>query len=163
MATFAITTTQNIDELTGKTGGDIYNINGGTLNIDQHSRFGLNNNNSGATTATSMGTVTLSATLGGTVNFDGRYVRMIPYDTGSGSWEESINWTKALSDSVGVTDVFDRQIDFKLGISDSINITEGSNQGFELEEGIAWQKNLADSISMVESVTKQHTKKGLNW
>ncbi len=43
MATFTVTATQNIDELTSKTGGDIYNINGGTLTVDQHSRFGLNN------------------------------------------------------------------------------------------------------------------------
>lgn len=85
MATFTITTTQNIDELTGKTGGDVYNINGGTLNIDQHSRFGLNNNNSSATAATSMGAITLSATLGGVINFDGRFVRMIQYTGGSGT------------------------------------------------------------------------------
>lgn len=85
MATFTITTAQNIDELAGKTGGDVYNINGGTLTIDQHSRFGLNNSNAGATTATSMGNITLSATLGGTINIDGRYVRMIPYNSGSGT------------------------------------------------------------------------------
>lgn len=85
MATFTITTSKNIDSLTGKTGGDVYNINGGTLTIDQHSRFGLNNNNSAATTATSMGSITLSATLGGTVNIDARYVRMIPFTGGSGT------------------------------------------------------------------------------
>jgi hypothetical protein len=85
MATFTITTTQNIDELAGKTGGDVYNINGGTLNIDQHSRFGLNNNNSSATAATSMGNITLSATLGGIINFDGRFVRLIQYTGGSGT------------------------------------------------------------------------------
>ena len=85
MATFTITTTQNIDELTAKNGGDLYNINGGVLNIDQHSRFGLNNGNAGTTTATSMGNITLSATLGGIVNFDGRYVRMIPFTGGSGT------------------------------------------------------------------------------
>ena len=85
MATFTITTTKNIDELTSKTGGDLYNINGGTLNIDQHSRFGLNNGNAGLTTATSMGNIALSATLGGIVNFDGRYVRMIPFTGGTGT------------------------------------------------------------------------------
>ena len=52
MATYTILATQNIDELVSKTGGDIYNINGGTLNIDQHSRFGLNNANTSATAAT---------------------------------------------------------------------------------------------------------------
>jgi hypothetical protein len=85
MATYTITTTQNIDALTSKAGGDIYNINGGTLIIDQHSRFGLNNNNSSATAATSMGTITISATLGGTCNIDGRSIRLIPFDTGSGT------------------------------------------------------------------------------
>lgn len=85
MATFTITTTQNIDELTGKTGGDIYNINGGTLTIDQHSRFGLNNANTSATAATSMGNITISATLGGTLNIDGRYIRRISFTGGSGT------------------------------------------------------------------------------
>lgn len=85
MATFTITTTQNIDQLTGKTGGDIYNINGGTLTIDQHSRFGLNNANTSATAATSMGSITLSATLGGTCTIDGRKVRLIAYTGGSGT------------------------------------------------------------------------------
>lgn len=85
MATFTVTTARNIDELTGKTGGDTYSIVGGTLTIDQHSRFGLNNNNSAATTATSMGNITLSATLGGTCSIDGRYIRMIPFDGGSGT------------------------------------------------------------------------------
>jgi hypothetical protein len=83
--TFTITTAQNIDALTGKAGGDIYNINGGTLVIDQHSRFGLNNNNSSATAATSMGTITISATLGGICNIDGRNVRLIPFNNGSGT------------------------------------------------------------------------------
>jgi hypothetical protein len=85
MATFTITTTQNIDALTSKAGGDLYNINGGTLIIDQHSRFGLNNNNSSATAATSMGNITISATLGGTCNIDGRNVRLIPFNNGSGT------------------------------------------------------------------------------
>lgn len=85
MATFTITAAQNIDELTGKAGGDLYNINGGVLTIDQHSRFGLNNGNAAATTATSMGSITLSATLGGTCNIDGRYIRMIPFNGGSGT------------------------------------------------------------------------------
>jgi hypothetical protein len=85
MSTYTVTTAQNIDALTAKTGGDIYNINGGTLTIDQHSRFGLNNANTSATAATSMGTITLSATLGGICNIDGRYVRLIQYTAGSGT------------------------------------------------------------------------------
>ncbi len=85
MATFTVTTVTNIDTLTAKTGGDVYNINGGELTVDQHSRFGLNNANTSATAATSMGNITLSATLGGKIIFDARYVRMIPYNTGSGT------------------------------------------------------------------------------
>ena len=80
MATFTVTTAQNIDALTGKAGGDTYNINGGTLTIDQDSRYGLNQN-----TSASLGNITVSATLGGTVEVDARSVRLIPYDTGSGN------------------------------------------------------------------------------
>lgn len=58
MATFTITTPVNIDSLASKVGGDIYNINGGYLTIDQDSRFGLNQN-----TSASLGNMTLSATL----------------------------------------------------------------------------------------------------
>ena len=85
MAAFTVTLTKNIDELTGKIGGDTYAINGGNLIIDQHSRFGLNNANTSATAATSMGSITLSATLGGTCTIDGRYVRLIPFTGGSGT------------------------------------------------------------------------------
>jgi hypothetical protein len=80
MATFTITTAQNIDALTAKTGGDIYNVNGGTLTIDQDSRVGLNQ-----TTSASMGSITLSNSLGGTVNIDGSTIWLIPYTAGSGT------------------------------------------------------------------------------
>lgn len=85
MATFTVTTAQNIDALASKTGGDIYNINGGTLTIDQDSRFWLNNSNASATGATSMGNITISATLGGILDVDARFVRIIPYNTWSGN------------------------------------------------------------------------------
>ncbi|HRY42277.1 MAG TPA: hypothetical protein P5153_17215 [Candidatus Krumholzibacteria bacterium] len=82
MATFTITTAQNIDELTGKAGTDTYNIDGGTLTIDQNSYFGQN----GATGSLGvLGNITISASLGGTVEIDARYVRAIPYDGGSGN------------------------------------------------------------------------------
>ena len=100
MATFTVTTTQNIDELTSKAGGDTYNINGGTLNVDQDSRVGTN-----ATTSTSLGSVTLSATLGGTCNIDGTLVRLIPYNTGSGNvpaWNTSITQGSASGKLIGV-------------------------------------------------------------
>lgn len=80
MATYTITTPVNIDSLTGKTGGDIYNINGGYLTIDQDSRIGLNQ-----TTVASIAAITLSATLGGTVEINSTLVRVIPYNTGSGT------------------------------------------------------------------------------
>lgn len=80
MATFTVTTTKNIDELASKAGGDTYNINGGYLTIDQDSRYGVNQG-----TSTSLGPVTLSATLGGTVEINSTKVRLIPFDTGSGT------------------------------------------------------------------------------
>jgi len=80
MATFTVTTAQNIDELTGKAGLDIYNINGGTLTIDQDSRYGLNQ-----TTSTSIDRFVISATLGGTVRIDARKVRLIPFNTETGN------------------------------------------------------------------------------
>lgn len=79
MATFTVTTAVNIDSLAGKTGGDTYNINGGYLTIDQDSRFGVNNSDIAA-----LGNIVISSTLGGTVLIDARYVRYIPYNSGSG-------------------------------------------------------------------------------
>ena len=79
MATFTITAAQNIDALTSKAGGDTYNINGGTLTIDQDSRFGLNQ---GSTA--SLGNVTISATLGGTLEVDARNVILVRFENGSG-------------------------------------------------------------------------------
>ena len=69
MATYTITTAQNIDELATKTGGDVYNVNGGTLTVDQDSRYGLNQ-----TTTASWATATISATLGGTIRIDRKSV-----------------------------------------------------------------------------------------
>lgn len=85
MATFTITTGTpaspvNIDTLTGKTGGDTYNITGGTLLIDQDSRYGLEQN-----TSAILGAVTGSASSGGNLIIDGTLVRLIPYDNGSGN------------------------------------------------------------------------------
>lgn len=80
MATFTITAAQNIDELAGKTGGDTYNVNGGTLTIDQDSRVGTNQS-----TSSTLGPITLSASLGGAVNIDGTDIWMIPYTGGTGN------------------------------------------------------------------------------
>lgn len=59
---------------------DSYNINGGYLTVDQDSRYGTNQN-----TSSVIGSVTLSATLGGTIEFNSTLVRIIPYDTGTGN------------------------------------------------------------------------------
>ena len=80
MAAFTISTAQNIDQLTSKTGGDTYAVSGGTLTIDQDSRVGLNQS-----TSTSLGSITISASLGGTVNINGTSIWMIPYTGGSGN------------------------------------------------------------------------------
>ena len=80
MAAFTISTSQNIDQLAGKTGGDTYAVSGGTLTIDQDSRVGLNQ-----TTSASIASMTISAALGGTINIDGTTIWMIPYTGGSGN------------------------------------------------------------------------------
>lgn len=93
MATYTITTAQNIDELTTKAGGDTYNINGGTLTIDQDSRVGLNQ-----TTSASLGPVTISASLGGVVNIDGTDIWMIPYSSGTGNVPA---WNTVITNNTG--------------------------------------------------------------
>lgn len=100
MATFTITAAKNIDALAGKTGGDTYNINGGTLTIDQDSRVGLNQ-----TTSATLGNITLSASLGGTVNIDGTLIRLIPYNSGTGNvpaWNTTISQGSASGLLIGV-------------------------------------------------------------
>lgn len=96
MATFTITSSINIDALTGKTGGDTYNLNGGYLTIDQDSRYGQN-----ATTSTTIGPFTGSASLGGTVLIDGTNIRLIPYNTGAGN-VPSYNTTISISGASGL-------------------------------------------------------------
>ena len=59
---------------------DDFLINGGTLTVDQDSRFGA-----GSSTSTIMNDIVMSATLGGTILFDARKVRLIPYDGASGN------------------------------------------------------------------------------
>lgn len=80
MATFTITTPVNCDTLSAKTGGDIYNVNGGHLTWDNDSRYGLNQN-----TQATLGNVTLFPTLGGDFTIEGRYIRLIPFDGGAGT------------------------------------------------------------------------------
>ncbi len=100
MATFTITTAQNIDELTSKAGGDVYNINGGYLTVDQDTRVGQNQS-----TSASWGNMTLSATLGGTCEVNSTLVRLIPYNSGSGNvpaWNTSVTQGSASGKLIGV-------------------------------------------------------------
>lgn len=100
MATYTITTPQNIDELASKAGGDTYNINGGTLTVDQDSRVGTNQN-----TSATLGAVTVSSTLGGSLKVDARKVRMIPFNSGSGNvpaWNTLITQGGASGKLIGV-------------------------------------------------------------
>lgn len=79
MATYTITSTINIDALPAKGGSDTYTINGGNLFVDQDSRYGYNQFSGSA-----MGNITLSATAGGTVEFNATAVRLLPFDSGFG-------------------------------------------------------------------------------
>lgn len=100
MATYTITASQNIDALTTKAGGDIYNINGGTLTIDQDSRVGTNQS-----TSSTLGSITLSASLGGTLNIDGTAIWMIPYSAGTGTvpaWNTTITNGSGTGKLIGV-------------------------------------------------------------
>jgi hypothetical protein len=62
------------------TSGDTIDTNGFNFTQDQDNRYGLSGN-----TSAIWSTLTINATKGGQLNFDGRYVRMIPFDTGSGT------------------------------------------------------------------------------
>ena len=100
IATFTVTTAVNIDTLTSKAGGDTYNINGGYLTIDQDTRVGLNQ-----TTSSTLGPMTLSATLGGTVEINSTKVRLIPFNSGSGTvpaWNTTISKGGASGLLIGV-------------------------------------------------------------
>lgn len=65
---------------TARTGSDTINTNGFTFTQDQDSRYGL-----GGNTSATWGALTVLATKGGKLNFDGRYIRLIPFTGGSGT------------------------------------------------------------------------------
>lgn len=86
MATIAISAAgvTRFDAITGKQGNDTYNIAGdtsSTMLIDTDTRYGANCTpwNGG------MSTITASPALGGSLVLEGRYVRIIPYNSGTGS------------------------------------------------------------------------------
>jgi hypothetical protein len=82
MATYSVPTPTKMSALTAKGGGDTFNVAGATARLtqDTHSRFGLNQN-----TSAILGAVNLSASAKGDFDIEGRYVRLIPYDTGTGN------------------------------------------------------------------------------
>jgi hypothetical protein len=85
MTAFTVTTgtpgsPTNTDTLVGRTGGDSLAINGGFVVQDEDSRYGLN-----ATTSCTWAAITPSATLGGSMLFDGRAIWLIPYTGGGGT------------------------------------------------------------------------------
>ena len=65
---------------TARTSADTIDTNGFNFTQDQDNRYGLSGNTSAV-----WGSLTINATKGGQLNFDGRYVRMIPFNTGSGT------------------------------------------------------------------------------
>lgn len=81
MTAYSLSADTNIDALSpARTGGDTIDTNGFTFTIDQDTRYGL-----GGGTGFSFGNMTINASKGGTILVDARYVRLIPYDTGSGN------------------------------------------------------------------------------
>lgn len=80
MTTYTITADTNINTLAGKTGGDTYNVNGGTLRINTDTRLSLNATN----LLSPFGAITLSGTLGGSLVIDGSTTFAIPYSGGTG-------------------------------------------------------------------------------
>lgn len=83
MATYTITTGTAVAPvdyafLGQRVGGDIYNINGGYLKVDCDTRYGIY----GASNA-QFGNIVMSASLGGTIEFNSTKVRLVPYSGGS--------------------------------------------------------------------------------
>lgn len=77
-----ITTDTYLDGGTARTAGEAWTCNGGKLTIRSDTRWHAN---APASMTGTLGAVTVSATLGGGVLIDGRNVRWLPYDTGTGN------------------------------------------------------------------------------
>lgn len=77
-----ITTDTFLDGGVARTAGEAWTCNGGRLTIRTDSRWHAN---SPAGMLGSLGALTISSTLGGGYTIDGRNVRWMPYDTGSGN------------------------------------------------------------------------------
>lgn len=77
-----ITSNTYLDGGTSRTAGESWTINGGVLTIRTDTRWHAN---APASMTGSIGSSTISATLGGGVLIDGRNVRWMPYSSGSGN------------------------------------------------------------------------------
>jgi hypothetical protein len=77
-----ITTDTFLDGGTARTAGETWTINGGILTVRTDTRVHAN---SPASMTGSLGTVTISATLGGGVLLDGRNVRQVNFSSGAGT------------------------------------------------------------------------------
>ena len=77
-----ITTDTYLDGGTARTAGEAWTCNGGKLTIRTDTRWHAN---APASMTGSLGATTVSATLGGGVLYEGRNVRWMPYNTGTGN------------------------------------------------------------------------------
>lgn len=77
-----ITTDTFLDAGVARTAGEVWTMNGGILTVRTDTRW---HSNSPANMTGSFAAMAISATLGGGVLFDGRNVRQVLFDTGSGT------------------------------------------------------------------------------
>lgn len=86
MATITVASTgvNRLDSILGRQGNDTINIAGNntsTFFVDQDTAYGLN----ATPMSRVLGTISGSATVGGSLALEGRYVRYIPFNSGTGS------------------------------------------------------------------------------
>jgi hypothetical protein len=77
-----ITTDTFLDGGVARTAGEVWTNNGGRLTVRTDTRWHLN---APASMTGTLGSLTISSTLGGGYTLDGRNVRWMPYDTGTGN------------------------------------------------------------------------------
>ncbi len=80
MATITVDT--YLDDGTARTAGEAWTLNGGKLTVRTDTRWHVG---SPASMTGSLAAQTVSATLGGGVLLDGRNVRWLPYNSGTGT------------------------------------------------------------------------------
>lgn len=92
MTAYTLTKNTTLRDLTvaggysARSGGDsIANTNGWSFTIDQDTQYGLGSPAIAAATSGSLGSITQTAASGGDIIVDSRFVRLIPFNTGSGT------------------------------------------------------------------------------